>query len=75
MNLFITSALQKNDMRAVSLQLAMDLLHKNVTVEYGKMIRLFLVVLGKEGSYNWPKEANKCRTSKLEQGICQDKRT
>ena len=47
MNLFITSALQKNDMRAVSLQLAMDLLHKNVTVEYGKMIRLFLVVLGK----------------------------
>ena len=30
MHLFITSALQKTDMRAVSLQLAMDLLHKKV---------------------------------------------
>jgi hypothetical protein len=30
MHLFITSALQRTDMKAVSLQLAMDLLHKKV---------------------------------------------
>ena len=30
MHMYMTAALQKNDMRAVGLQLAMDLLHKKV---------------------------------------------
>lgn len=30
MHMYITSALQKNDMKAVSLQLALDLLHEKV---------------------------------------------
>lgn len=31
MHMYITSALQKNDMKAVGLQLAMDLLHEKVS--------------------------------------------
>ena len=32
MHMYITSALQKTDMKAVGLQLALDLLHKKVTL-------------------------------------------
>lgn len=32
MHMYITSALQKNDMKAVGLQLAMDLLHEKVSI-------------------------------------------
>ena len=34
MHMYMTAALQKNDMRAVGLQLALDLLHKKVTHNY-----------------------------------------
>lgn len=34
MHMYITSALQKNDMKAVGLQLAMDLLHEKVFINY-----------------------------------------
>lgn len=34
MHMYITSALQKNDMKAVGLQLAMDLLHEKVRDDY-----------------------------------------
>lgn len=34
MHMYITSALQKNDMKAVGLQLAMDLLHAMVRYHY-----------------------------------------
>lgn len=32
MHMYITSALQKNDMKAVGLQLALDLLHEKVNI-------------------------------------------
>ena len=34
MHMYITSALQKTDMKAVGLQLALDLLHKKVITEF-----------------------------------------
>ena len=38
MHMYITSALQKTDMKAVGLQLALDLLHKKVLYCYYKFI-------------------------------------
>lgn len=35
MHMYITSALQKTDMKAVGLQLALDLLHEKVRLELG----------------------------------------
>lgn len=34
MHMYITSALQKTDMKAVGLQLALDLLHEKVTIKH-----------------------------------------
>ena len=39
MHMYITSALQKTDMKAVGLQLALDLLHKKVRINYLITIR------------------------------------
>lgn len=43
MHMYITSALQKTDMKAVGLQLALDLLHEKVF--FSKVIILFYVFL------------------------------
>ena len=34
MHMYITSALQRTDMKAVGLQLALDLLHEKVNLDY-----------------------------------------
>ena len=36
MHMYITSALQRTDMKAVGLQLALELLHEKVTKQYSK---------------------------------------
>lgn len=46
MHMYITSALQKTDMKAVGLQLALDLLHEKVTSVYYYNIIADLVKLG-----------------------------
>lgn len=40
MHMYITSALQKNDMKAIGLQLAMDLLHEKVSLRYFTILPL-----------------------------------
>lgn len=70
MHMYITSALQKSDMKAVGLQLALDLLHQKVWIEYLKAkYTLFislkwnrqladLIFTGKERSHNRIKNEN-----------------
>lgn len=44
MHMYITSALQKNDMKAVGLQLAMDLLHQIVCITCFNILSKILII-------------------------------
>ena len=53
MHMYITSALQKTDMKAVGLQLALDLLHKKVNITFlpiatAKLLFIFLCIFFKK---------------------------
>lgn len=48
MHMYITSALQKSDMKAVGLQLALELLHEKVYNYYPNIITTLCIILSKE---------------------------
>lgn len=75
MHMYITSALQKSDMKAVGLQLALDLLHEKVS-----NLKLFMgptsthtgfvvVFAGKTRSDNWIEDTHQRRTTELGQSL------
>ena len=45
MHMYVTSALQRTDMKSVFLQMAMDLLHKKVTCQYMYVLYIDLAEL------------------------------
>ena len=47
MHMYITSALQKTDMKAVGLQLALDLLHKKVKIMFSIVLYIFKLFFDK----------------------------
>lgn len=47
MHMYITSALQKTDMKAVGLQLALDLLHEKVRIDIIIIIIIYSILLYK----------------------------
>lgn len=81
MHMYITSALQKNDMKAVGLQLALDLLHEKVRDYFSNYLKslcsnvikftsiltivILLYSLGKARPYHRFENQNKCGSSKL----------
>lgn len=78
MHMYITSALQKSDMKAVGLQLALDLLHEKVIsaskastdVTFAAFkLKMFRCSAGKARSDNWIEDPNQCRTPELGQSI------
>ena len=48
MHMYITSALQKTDMKAVGLQLALDLLHKKVKIMFSIVLYIFKLFFDKD---------------------------
>ena len=50
MHMYITSALQKTDMKAVGLQLALDLLHKKVKIMFSIVLYIFKLFFDKDSS-------------------------
>lgn len=57
MHMYITSALQKNDMKAVTLQLAMDLVHQMVR---NRQISILLRYFSTFSYYYWCKSNEQC---------------
>ena len=57
MHMYITSALQKTDMKAVGLQLALELLHQKVRWQLLEKVKSKIYAV-KEGSDHWSENSN-----------------
>ena len=73
MHMYVTSALQKTDMKSVFLQMAMDLLHKKVVFQISQHWRseeeFVTLFTGKSRPGHWTEVADECRPAQLEQGL------
>ena len=71
MHMYITSALQKTDMKAVGLQLALDLLHKKVNKNVNKVNKhsILLSISVQERLDHRTQDQDQCWTTKLGQGL------
>ena len=72
MHMYITSALQKTDMKAVGLQLALELLHQKVTLDKSICHPIYVYCITcavKEGPDHGSEDADHRRPAKLGQSL------
>lgn len=74
MHMYITSALQKTDMKAVGLQLALDLLHEKVTNNSHCLHHITISISGETRFGHRPQVTDHCWTAQLEQSFHSDPR-